>query len=70
MKKIEIDARGLSCPEPVIVTMNGIKKDTDEVIVKVDTKVSKENVSRFLEGKKFNVEIKELENEFEIIGKK
>ena len=32
MKKIEIDARGLSCPEPVVVTMNGIKKDTSEVI--------------------------------------
>lgn len=70
MKKIEIDARGLSCPEPVVVTMNGIKKDTSEVIVKVDTNVSKENVSRFLKGKKFKVEVKELENEFEIIGKK
>lgn len=70
MKKIEIDARGLSCPEPVVVTMNGIKKDTGEVIVKVDTNVSKENVSRFLEGKKFKVEVKEIGNEFEIIGKK
>ncbi|MCX7965321.1 MAG: sulfurtransferase TusA family protein [Syntrophorhabdaceae bacterium] len=42
-----IDARGLSCPQPVILTMNEIKKiKKGEIIILVDTDTSKENVSR------------------------
>ncbi|WP_100065392.1 sulfurtransferase TusA family protein [Miniphocaeibacter massiliensis] len=70
MAKKEIDARGLSCPEPVILTMNSIKKDIDEVIVKVDTNIAKENVSRFLEGKNFKVLVEEENSDFIIKGKK
>jgi TusA-related sulfurtransferase len=42
-----VDARGLSCPQPVILTMNEIKKvKKGEMVVLVDTDTSKENVSR------------------------
>jgi TusA-related sulfurtransferase len=42
-----IDARGLSCPQPVLMTMDEIKKTTErEIIVLVDSEASKENVSR------------------------
>ena len=42
-----IDARGLSCPQPVLMTMDEIKKKTErEIIVVVDSEASKENVSR------------------------
>lgn len=42
-----VDARGLSCPQPVIMTLNGIKKTTeDDLIIVVDTDTAKENVSR------------------------
>jgi TusA-related sulfurtransferase len=42
-----VDARGLSCPQPVILTMNEIKKvGKGEIVVLVDTDTSKENVSR------------------------
>lgn len=42
-----VDARGLSCPQPVIMTLNGIKKiKTGEIIIMVDTDTAKENVSR------------------------
>ena len=42
-----VDARGLSCPQPVIMTINEIKKaGTGEIIIMVDTDTSKENVSR------------------------
>lgn len=42
-----VDARGLSCPQPVIMTLNEIKTGTDkEIIVLVDTDTSKENVMR------------------------
>ena len=42
-----VDARGLSCPQPVIMTMTEIKKrGQGEIVVLVDTDTSKENVSR------------------------
>jgi tRNA 2-thiouridine synthesizing protein A len=42
-----VDARGLSCPQPVLLTMNEMKKvNKGEIIVLVDTDTSKENVSR------------------------
>jgi len=42
-----VDARGLSCPQPVLLTLNEIKKiNKGEVVILVDTDTSKENVSR------------------------
>jgi tRNA 2-thiouridine synthesizing protein A len=42
-----VDARGLSCPQPVLMTMEKIKKvKKGEVAILVDTDTSKENVSR------------------------
>lgn len=46
-----VDARGLSCPQPVLMTMDEIKKvDTGEISILVDTDTSKENVSRAAES--------------------
>ena len=46
-----VDARGLSCPQPVIMTLDEIKKGSDaEIIVLVDTDTSKENVTRAAES--------------------
>jgi tRNA 2-thiouridine synthesizing protein A len=42
-----IDARGLSCPQPVLLTLEAIKKMTKgQLTVLVDTDTSKENVLR------------------------
>jgi tRNA 2-thiouridine synthesizing protein A len=42
-----VDARGFSCPQPVLMTLDAIKKaDTGEIVILVDTDTSKENVSR------------------------
>lgn len=42
-----VDARGYSCPQPVIMTINAIKKyKQGKIIILVDTDTSKENVSR------------------------
>ncbi len=42
-----VDARGLSCPQPVLMTLGEIKKlGKGEIEVLVDTDTSKENVSR------------------------
>ena len=46
-----VDARGLSCPQPVIMTLDEIKTGKDnEIIVLVDTDTSKENVIRAAES--------------------
>jgi TusA-related sulfurtransferase len=44
---ITVDARGFSCPQPVLMTLDGIKKaNKGELVILVDTDTSKENVSR------------------------
>jgi TusA-related sulfurtransferase len=47
-----IDARGLSCPQPVLMTLDEInKQDRGEIEVLVDTDTAKENVSRAADSK-------------------
>ena len=46
-----VDARGLSCPQPVIMILDEIKNGDDpEIIILVDTDTSKENVTRAASG--------------------
>jgi tRNA 2-thiouridine synthesizing protein A len=43
----QVDARGLSCPQPVLMTMEKLKTlSQGELVVLVDTDTSRENVSR------------------------
>jgi tRNA 2-thiouridine synthesizing protein A len=52
-----VDARGYSCPQPVIMTMaeiNKINKGTISILVDTDT--SKENVVRAAANKGWNVD--------------
>jgi len=52
-----VDARGLSCPQPVLITMEEIKKvGRGEIEVIVDTDTSKENVSRAAESQGWRVQ--------------
>lgn len=42
-----LDARGLSCPQPVLLTIEKIREvNQGEIVVLVNTDTSKENVSR------------------------
>lgn len=65
-----IDARGYSCPEPVLMTRRGIADAADSLTVLCDTEVSKENVSRFLKDAGYTVEAREIEDYFEILAKR
>ena len=52
-----VDARGLSCPQPVLMTLEEINNLTKgEIEILVDTETSKENVSRAAESRKWRVE--------------
>lgn len=51
-----VDARGLSCPQPVLDTLTKINEmGSGEIEVLVDTEASKENVSRAAQGKGWEV---------------
>ncbi|MFC1493866.1 sulfurtransferase TusA family protein [Thermodesulfobacteriota bacterium] len=51
-----IDARGLSCPQPVLLTLDNIKKQKNgEMEILVDTETAKENVSRAAVSKGWQV---------------
>ena len=70
-----IDARGLSCPEPVMMTADAIKKHvirTKNALVSgekaytvmVDNVTAKENVSRFALHQGYKVSVKEDGEDF------
>ena len=67
-----VDARGLSCPQPVLMTLDEIKADAaDELLVLVDNDASKENVSRAAQSRKWQVEnIEEKDGVYTIAIKK
>jgi len=51
-----LDARGLACPAPVLMTKDAVERDNlDTVVVRVDNEAGKENVSRFLGSQQFSV---------------
>lgn len=64
---LKLDARGLSCPEPVIMTKKVIEKDkVDLFTIIVDAHVAVENISRFVKSKGYNISISELEGEYSL----
>ncbi len=64
---IEVDARGFSCPIPVVKTKEAIDKNPKEPLaVLVDNEVSKENVSRLAKNRGYSVEIEKVEDGFRL----
>lgn len=63
---MELDCRGLSCPEPVIRTKRAIADNPKNIEVLVDQRAPLENVSRFLKAMKYNVAAEEKDGEWKI----
>ena len=59
-----VDARGLSCPEPVIQTKNAMTSGENEYEVLVDNVVAKENVTRFAVHQGYKVNVTEKGDDF------
>lgn len=59
-----IDARGLSCPEPVVLTRNAMMSGEAAYEVVVDNNTSKENVTRYAEHQGYKVVVTENDGEF------
>ena len=69
---IIVDAGGLSCPQPVLMTLNKIKEiKKGEILIKVDTDTSKENVSRAAQSQGWEIaDIQENEEGYQLTLKK
>ncbi|AKL94395.1 putative redox protein [Clostridium aceticum] len=62
-----VDARGRSCPEPVVMTKQAIEGFNGKPIqVLVDTMVAVENIKRFVKNQGFQVEVEENNEEYSL----
>lgn len=60
-----IDARGRSCPEPVIMTKNALDENPEESFdILVDVEVAVENVTRFAKNSGYKVDVEENKGYF------
>lgn len=58
MTEQHIDARGLGCPKPVVLTKKAIDAgDADAIRVTVDNEIARENVARLAEGLGWSVAV-------------
>ncbi len=64
-----IDARGLSCPQPVLLALEAMKKSASgPLTVLVDTDTSKENILRAAASQGWQeTEVQEHHGEYDII---
>lgn len=66
-----IDARGLSCPAPVLMVRQAVQKDhLDAVEVLVGNEAARENVSRFLESQRFSFSVIAEGSDFKISARR
>jgi len=56
---ITVDAIGRSCPEPVLLTKQGLKESPDGISVLVDNAIAVENITRFAGNQGYQVAKKE-----------
>ena len=66
----KLDARGLSCPEPVIMIRKAMASNDSEYEMVVDNNVSKENVTRYATHQGYTVNVTEKDNEYYLSIKK
>lgn len=65
-KKV-VDARGLSCPQPILLTQKALQRFPDGVEILVDSIISKGNIERFAKNAGYNVEAREKDTTFNLI---
>ena len=63
----EVDARGLSCPQPLMMTNDAIKAQKGAIKVLVSEPHQRTNVEKFAKDKGKKVTVNEVGSEFEII---
>lgn len=67
---MQINAIGMSCPQPVLMTKKALEQNPEGIEVLVDNNTARQNVSRFAENAGYKVEAKENEEGYSITIKK
>ena len=63
-----IDARGYSCPMPVVMVQKAVKSGAPDTLeVAVDNQCSVENVTRFARNAGYQVEVRDFEGDFKLV---
>lgn len=63
---IEIDARGLSCPQPVMLARQAMKAGEFPIVVLVDDETALQNVRRQAEKAELAIDVTEADGEYRI----
>ena len=58
-----VDARGYSCPIPVVMVQKAIKTESGDLEVLVDNRCAVENVARFANNNGYDVAVKNLDDD-------
>ncbi|MBE6824205.1 MAG: recombinase [Ruminococcaceae bacterium] len=63
-----VDARGLLCPMPVIMTQKEVKANNPSTLeILVDDECAKENVTRFGKSQGYNVEVADTDDGYKLV---
>lgn len=64
---VRIDAKGLSCPQPLMMVQEALKKNPGEqIVVEVDSASPRDNILRLARRKKLSASVAESEGVFTI----
>ena len=64
---VTVDAKGLFCPEPLMMTQEALKKNPGEqVVVEVDSASPRDNILRLARRKKLNASVAEKDGVYTI----
>lgn len=66
----KLDVRGMSCPQPVLMTKNAIENHPNGLDILVDNNTAKNNITRFLKNLGYNLEYKKEDEDILIIARK
>ncbi len=70
MEKNTVDARGLSCPQPVLMTKKAMESGDKAYEIIVDNGTAKENVTRFAQNAGYKVSVTEIDGDFHLTAVK
>ena len=62
----ELDARGLSCPEPVVMIRKAMASQESAYEMVVDNVTAKENVTRYAQHQGYQVSVREQDGEYHL----
>ena len=66
----KIDVRGMSCPQPVLMTKKAIENHPEGIDILVDNNTAKNNITRFLKNLGYKLEFKNEEDGTLIVVRK